>query len=615
MEKVKQSFKSIDLNPVRWILGGLSAITLYFQTNLNDPFNSPKLWILLLIATWLLGYIYNYRRIIIENKQTIKLLCIVLAFVTSAFASTLVTDLKYVSFFGETQRRNGFLTYLSLSIILISSALFIRTFNIKQLFYITYLIATIFGTYAFMQSIGKDFVEWNNPYNSIVGTVGNPNFSAAVMAVMGVLILSSTFISSFSLHFRIFGGILALALLGLIYKSDALQGLLSYAIGISLFLLLLAYKKNKKLGIVLASSGAMVFLCGVLGMLQIGPLERFLYKPSVSVRGYYWRAGLEMFRDNPIFGVGMDRYGAYFKQYREVGYPLNYGFEITSTNAHNTFIQFFATGGVFLGTTYLVLNSYIALRAIIGLKNQSGNNRLLLAGVFSAWIAFHAQSLVSIDNIGISIWGWILGGSIIGISISSAHSEIDDKKPFFIKHSDINLGRLSISSLASTITIVLVVLLYRAESNTYNSKVNFDVNDQILLTQYKELQMKAINSKLNDPNYKINCAISLVQAGFTTEGFEQVKKLYAQDPRNLDAMNSLALISEQLNNIPEAISYRLKMVDLDPWNAVNYLQLGRNYKIQGDLENSKAMLDKIISFVSGPNGAPIVEAAKAELAN
>jgi tetratricopeptide (TPR) repeat protein len=263
----------------------------------------------------------------------------------------------------------------------------------------------------------------------------------------------------------------------------------------------------------------------------------------------------------------------------------------------------------------LVLNSYIAWRAIIGLKNQSGSNRLLLAGVFSAWVAFHAQSLVSIDNIGISIWGWILGGSIIGISISSAHSEIDDKKPFFIKHSDINLGQLSISSLASTIAIVLVVLLYRAESNTYNSKVNFDVNDQILLTQYKELQMKAINSKLNDPNYKINCAISLVQAGFTTEGFEQVKKLHAQDPRNLDAMNSLALISEQLNNIPEAISYRLKMVDLDPWNAVNYLQLGRNYKIQGDLENSKAMLDKIISFVSGPNGAPIAEAAKAELAN
>jgi O-antigen ligase len=429
---------SADSKPLRWILGSLTLATLYFQSTLADPFNSPKLWVLLIFSAWLVGFISSNKNIVLSIKPIKHLSYLILVFLGSLLLSSVFTDFRYVAFFGDTQRRNGFLTYLSLSIILISSALFIRTFNIKQLFYITYLIATIFGTYAFMQSIGKDFVEWNNPYNSIVGTVGNPNFSAAVMAVMGVLILSSTFISSFSMHFRIFGGILALALLGLIYKSDALQGLLSYAIGISLFLLLLAYKKNKKLGIVLASSGVMVFLCGVLGMLQIGPLERFLYKPSVSVRGYYWRAGLEMFKDNPIFGVGMDRYGAYFKQYREVGYPLNYGFEITSTNAHNTFIQFFATGGVFLGTTYLVLNSYIAWRAIIGLKNQSGSNRLLLAGVFSAWVAFHAQSLVSIDNIGISIWGWILGGSIIGISISSAHSEIDDKKPFFIKHIDIN---------------------------------------------------------------------------------------------------------------------------------------------------------------------------------
>jgi hypothetical protein len=37
----------------------------------------------------------------------------------------------------------------------------------------------------------------------------------------------------------------------------------------------------------------------LVGMLQIGPLEKFLYKPSVSVRGYYWRAGLEMFKDYP----------------------------------------------------------------------------------------------------------------------------------------------------------------------------------------------------------------------------------------------------------------------------------------------------------------------------
>ena len=68
---------------------------------------------------------------------------------------------------------------------------------------------------------------------------------------------------------------------------------------------------------------------------------------------------------------------------------------------------------------------------------------------------------------------------------------------------------------------------------------------------------------------------------------------------------------EQVNNFPEAISYRLKMAKLDQWNAVNYLELGRDYKAQGDLLNSRAMLEKILSFA--PNN-PIAEKAKAELA-
>jgi citrate lyase subunit beta/citryl-CoA lyase len=37
-----------------------------------------------------------------------------------------------------------------------------------------------------------------------------------------------------------------------------------------------------------------IVFISILGMLQIGPLKDVLYKGSVSIRGYYWRAGLEM---------------------------------------------------------------------------------------------------------------------------------------------------------------------------------------------------------------------------------------------------------------------------------------------------------------------------------
>lgn len=613
MQKNINLGRYFEVSAVRWILGGLISITLSFQTNLNDPFNSPKLWILLIIAAWLTGYIFKAKNLFFTNEVLKHTFYLALAFIFISLVISLASDFKFVAFLGETQRRNGFLTYLSLAIFFLAASIYIRLFNIKRFFSATYFIAIITVVYAFMQASGRDFVNWNNPYNSIIGTSGNPNFAAAVMAILGVITFTSIFINGFSVYYKIFGAIITLSLLGLILQSNARQGLLSYFLGVGIFIIVLLLGKNRKIGIGASAAGIFIFIYAVLGMLQYGPLERFLYKPSVSVRGYYWRAGLEMFKDNFFTGIGMDRYGAYFKEYREVGYPLNYGFDITSTNAHNTFIQFFATGGVFLGSIYLLLNVYILRRAFIGLKKLTGDNRLILAGVFSAWAAFHAQSLVSIDNIGIAIWGWILGGSIVGLSISATSSESNERLQFVERKNAINLGRVLISSLASLLAIFMVTFLYRAEINTFNSRVVFNMEDQQMLGKFKELQYKAINSPLIDPGYALNCAIALVQSGFPDEGLKVAKKIYDKDPRNLDALNGLALISEELNQIPEAIDYRLKMAVLDPWNAVNYLELGRYYKKQGKTNESLATLDKILSFSTGPIGRPLAEQAKLDL--
>jgi tetratricopeptide (TPR) repeat protein len=261
------------------------------------------------------------------------------------------------------------------------------------------------------------------------------------------------------------------------------------------------------------------------------------------------------------------------------------------------------------------LTGYVLRRAIIGLKNSSGNNRLLLAGIFSAWIGFHAQSLVSIDNIGISIWGWVLGGSIIGLSISASTAISDDRKQFIGRQSDINLQRVLISGLAGVLAVIVITPLYRMETVSYNARVNFNQQDAISRAQFRELQLKVINSLFADPSYKLTSVYGLVQAGFTEEGMLAAKKLNTNDPRNLDAINGLAIISEQLNKIPDAILYREKIAQLDPWNAVNYLALGKYYKAQGELAKSKEMLDKILLFSTGDNGGPIAEQAKTELAS
>jgi tetratricopeptide (TPR) repeat protein len=106
------------------------------------------------------------------------------------------------------------------------------------------------------------------------------------------------------------------------------------------------------------------------------------------------------------------------------------------------------------------------------------------------------------------------------------------------------------------------------------------------------------------------CGINLVRAGFVDEGLEVINEISRQDPRNLDAINALARIYEELNRLSEANEYREKMIILDKWNAVNYLQLGKNFKALGDSERSQQMLEILNSFASEN---PIIDQARIEL--
>lgn len=612
MKSVSQANKNLADKPIKWILASLITVTLYFQSSLADPFNSPKSWILMIIAAWLTGYLFSARQLIFSIKSIREITYFIIVFIFFAAAASIFTDFYYVAIFGDTQRRNGFLSYLSLAIILIASASYIRIFNVIKLFKVTFFIGLVSVIYALMQTTGNDFVNWNNPYNAIIGTVGNPNFAAAVMAVMTVIITASAFISKFKLQYRLFAVFLSLVLLFVIIKSNAKQGLLSYIIGIGIFLIIWLWGQNKKLGIFGLLIGIAVLFISILGMLQFGPLEKYLYKPSVSIRGFYWRAGVEMLKHYPLTGVGMDSYGFYFKQLREVNYPLSYGFELTSTNAHNTFIQFFATGGIFLGVMYLLINGYILRRAIVSLKELEGDSRLLLAGIFSAWVAFHSQSLVSIDNVGVSIWGWVLGGTIIGISISSAAKNDEIGSYSQKKHNEIDVSRVLVSGTITLMSLILAGILYRGEIITHDSTQTVNLQDSAARAYYKDLQSKVINAPLNDPTYKLFAAANLIQSGFIDEGLTEAKKIFLENPRNLDALRILASTYEQIKKLPEAIRFREKLSVLDPWNAANYLALGKDYKAQGDLVKSNAMLVKILSFASSN---PIALQAKIELAN
>jgi O-antigen ligase len=594
-------------NSVWVLLLGVSAVTLYFNTKLDDPFNTPKLILLLILSGWIFGHLINSFRekpVILKSSE-FKILTLFVLFVTTLCVSTLYTDVQLVGFIGDTQRRNGFLGYFGLAVIFLYASRVMNLYYSIRVIKIAIIVGLSLSSYGVMQILGKDFVEWNNPYNSMISTLGNPNFASALLAILTLLAVGSLFLKSISKIYKAMALSFILMSIFSIIESQSRQGLITLLFASLISLTIFIVYNYKKLKFVVLPLTVSTGTLAILGMLQKGPLSQYLYKDSVSVRGYYWRAGLEMLKEKPFTGVGVDSYGSYFKEFREVSYPLKYGYEITSSNAHNTIIQLFGTAGIFVGLCYLAIIFSVVVAGLKLINQNKGEKQKIVLVIFTSWVGFQAQSLISIDNIGISVWGWLLGGTIIGIAHQADdHTNIDMAKNIKINRVRINLFQPMMSAIILIPILIISTFIYKFERDTYMVRVyatSTSQEDKALLLKYFR---DVADNPFSDPYYKFKSSLIIYDAGFADQAHIELQKLLIQDPVNLGFLNASAYFAMQRRDIDLAIKLRMAITQRDPWNALNYIELGALYSAINNKTEAKKMFQKVLDF------APDTEQAK-----
>jgi hypothetical protein len=197
-----------------------------------------------------------------------------------------------------------------------------------------------------------------------------------------------------------------------------------YAVVVGIVLVLwIRTSKLKVLAIPAYVTSALGFFAVTLGSLNSGPLAGLLYKESVTYRGDYWRAGIEMGLDHPIFGVGLDSYGEWYRRARTIEATLRRGPEVTSNAAHNVVIDFFANGGFPLAIIYLTLLILVLRSCYLVLKRTDIFNPTFV-GLVAVWCAYQAQSFISLNQLGLAVWGWIISGLIIGYEINTRDTQL-----------------------------------------------------------------------------------------------------------------------------------------------------------------------------------------------
>ena len=316
-------------------------------------------------------------------------------------------------FFGTYGRNSGFVTYISLLILMLCASV-ISSESFVRKFIFTFIAVGILSTvYGYLQHVGIEPAGWVSPYNPILGFMGNPDFMGAFLGLTIIAALGPILSPGVDVKYRGLCIAYVLAAFYLIRLTGVKQGLMVVIIGISVVIVVRVFFSKLRVLSYLAL-GVSFFVGGLvfLALFNVGPLSGLLYKASLTARGYYWQAAIRMIQENPILGVGLDSYGDWYRRTRSLEaynwLPTQY-----SDSAHNVYLDIAAGGGIPLLLVYFSLMVLVVVIAIKELKTLQTFDSFF-AALLAIWVGFSAQLLISINQIGIAVWGWIATGLLIG---------------------------------------------------------------------------------------------------------------------------------------------------------------------------------------------------------
>jgi O-antigen ligase len=563
------------------LLGGVFT-TLTIWTKLEDPVNLPKMFVLVLFAAIALGLALPAllrAHKLSSNTQRISLGLIGL-FATGLLISTLATDVKYTAIYGEYHRNNGFLSYSAMVILMLSSALVFNLKSTHRYFEFYGITGLVLAFYGIIQGLGADPVGWKIDYNPFITTLGNPNFTSGFLGLSSIAILYLIL----DVKNRTFQALYAVGLitnLYILWRSGSIQGVFGFAIGAAVIFLVklwLVNERSGQIGLVIA------FISGTplaLAVLNIGPFANKLYQSTLQNRLDYWNAAIGMFKDHPFSGVGIDRFGEYYRQYA-VQNQVVQG-QITD-NAHSVYLQLLATGGLVLFIPYLLLVLFITFLGLKSVIKLQGKDKLKVSVVFGIWLGTITVNVVTIDNLGVGIWFWITGGVLI--AASSNHSQNKNSNQLAKENatkekstkSTYSESLFPVTYVASFILATLVLVILVPALGKSSTLYNFRNNASVYTTQtYVPALVSESVGASNDPQYLLQLANLALTQNAPNEAFVMIDQVNKVDSRSFYGNYFAAFALEALNKRSEAIKYRERLKELDPWNNASLIELIKDY--------------------------------------
>lgn len=167
------------------------------------------------------------------------------------------------------------------------------------------------------------------------------------------------------------------------------------AAALLLFPLLFFFRRCQKL----LPGAILLFISGCVTLVYLADSWPSFLRHTDAYRAVIYSGALEIWQDHPLTGTGSGQFPLHFARYKAqllLSLPLS-SFSIHNTpvnHAHNDFLHFLVTGGVFAGAAFLLLVASVFFLFWKGYSLYTGALSLFVAGLFQCYLLDDEVSLL-----------------------------------------------------------------------------------------------------------------------------------------------------------------------------------------------------------------------------
>lgn len=317
--------------------------------------------------------------------------------------------------------------------------------------------------------------------------------------------------------------------------------------------------------------------------LEVGGTE------SGTIRKYVWQGAINAWKSSPktfAFGTGTETFAFTFYQFRPAGHNLTSEWDFLYNKAHNEYLNYLATTGIFgLGSYLLFIGTFIAwfMRTQISNLKSQQDTKILHTALFAGWLSILVTNFFGFSVVIMQVFLFMFPILIISSTLQNT-----DAKEYTL--------RISKSAWMSYITLAIgAILLYVIGNYWYADTLfasGYRYNRSGLYTKALPFLASSAKASPYEPSY--HDELAQTYAGLSAEAFEnknatdaarlstlairESDKALSTSPKNVNfyktrtkVFYTLSVLNPEYNN--EAVKSLQKAITLSPNDPKIYYNL------------------------------------------